>query len=490
MVAPTSTSVHQHATSSPSVVAASVDRRDDVNMSSPFAFPKMIVAHFCIGIATTLTGGAGASGTTERECTHAGKKVDYEDRDVRVFIEGEVHCRRQIMDKPVTERFVMSRGRVLEEEFKSQDRHTLCRFKVINRQSQLHGEQLEYKPGSKTVIKREQYVDGRQLGRSERFHASGKLKELQLYVRDGEDANSSVRVGSSAGYRENGDLTYLRCSKRREENFDAKLCGFDGASKLEFKSDEGKVVRRATYLKGESIESETAAKQHSNWASLINTGVVREPKAATQKSEKQPNGHERTIELYANGQVKRQMEVDDRGQLVGRDEEFFESGQKARETEYVMVRDLTLVKDSTCWWQNGQRKLSIVVNTTSLEMQQRVWWDNGKEQYSGRFTIDSSPRSRREVSLESLIQCEGRVWGARAIGKHISFRRDGSKETETHYNNEGEREGAHRMFNERGALELEMTYKAGKIARQKTWKDGVLQKDEEYYEDGSIKSSR
>jgi antitoxin component YwqK of YwqJK toxin-antitoxin module len=155
-----------------------------------------------------------------------------------------------------------------------------------------------------------------------------------------------------------------------------------------------------------------------------------------------------------------------------------------------MVRDLTLVKDSTCWWQNGQRKLSIVVNTTSLEMQQRVWWDNGKEQYSGRFTIDSSPRSRREVSLESLIQCEGRVWGARAIGKHISFRRDGSKETETHYNNEGEREGAHRMFNERGALELEMTYKAGKIARQKTWKDGVLQKDEEYYEDGSIKSSR
>ncbi|HRK08774.1 MAG TPA: hypothetical protein PLZ57_13480 [Pseudobdellovibrionaceae bacterium] len=453
-------------------------------------FPKMFVAHFCIGLATTLTGLAGASGTTARECTHAGKKVDYEDRDVRVFIEGEVLCRRKIMDQPVTERFVMSRGRVLEEEFKSEERHTLSRYKVINRQTQLHGEQLEFKPGSKTVIRREQYVDGRQLGRSERFHDNGKLKELQLYVRDGDDANSSVRVGSSAGYLENGDLTYLRCSKKREENFDAKLCGFEGPSKLEFKSDAGKVVRRATYLKGESIESETAAKQHSNWASLLNTGVIREPKAATQKSEKQPNGHERITELYANGQVKRRMEVDDRGQLVGRDEEFFESGQKARETEFVTLRDLTLVKDSTCWWQNGQRKQSLVVNTASLEMQQRLWWDNGKEQYSGRFAIDDSPRNRRGFSLESLIQCEGRSWGARPIGKHTSYRRDGSKETETHYNNEGDREGAHRVFNERGALEVEMIYKAGKVQRQKTWQDGVLQKDEEYYEDGSIKSSR
>jgi antitoxin component YwqK of YwqJK toxin-antitoxin module len=431
-----------------------------------------------------------ASETTERTCTHAGKKIDYEDRDVRVFIEGEVLCRRQIGQQAITERFVMSRGRVLEEEFKSPDRHTLSRFKIINRQGRRHGEQLEFAPGTKTVIQRENYVDGRQLGQSTQFYKSGKLRELRLYVSEGEDANSGVRDASSAGYLEKGDLTYLRCSKKREENFDPKLCGFDGPSRPEFKSEVGEVVRRATYVNGEAVESESAARQHSRWASLLNTGVVREPKAATQKTETLPNGHQRITEQYANGQVKRRMEVDERGQLVGRDEEFYESGQKARETEYATLRDLTITRDSSCWWQNGQRKQNLTVNLKSEELQHRLWWDNGKEQFNGRYSLRGDQWSRRGVSLEVLIQCEGNPWGARPIGKHTRFRRDGSKETEAQYNAEGEREGPQRIFNDRGALEAEMTFNNDKLVRQKNWKEGVLEKDEEYFEDGSIKSSR
>ena len=430
-----------------------------------------------------------ASATTDRECVHNGKKVDFEDKDVTVFIEGEVRCRRMIVGQNVTERFVMSRGRVLEEEFKSPERHTLKRYKVINRQTRQHGEQLEFAPGTQTVIERENYIDGRQLGRSERFYKSGKLREIRIFVRDGDDPDAGVRDAASAGYLEDGALTFLRCSKNRDENFDPKLCGFNGPSRLEFKSEGGQLVRRATYVKGEAIESETAARPHSAWASLLNTGVVREPKAATQKTEALPNGHRQITEQYANGQVKRRMEVDDRGELFGKDEEFYESGQKARETQYAQLRKSVVIKDSSCWWQNGQRKSNLVANLKTEELQQRLWWDNGKEAFNGRFALEKRSGFGREISLESLIQCEGQPWGAKPVGKHTSFRRDGSKETEVHFSSEGQREGFQRRFDEKGTLEFEMIYKADKLLRQKTWKDGVLQSDEEYFEDGSIKSS-
>jgi antitoxin component YwqK of YwqJK toxin-antitoxin module len=50
--------------------------------------------------------------------------------------------------------------------------------------------------------------------------------------------------------------------------------------------------------------------------------------------------------------------------------------------------------------------------------------------------------------------------------------------------------GIQQAYNESGALAAESTYDRGILTRRKTYKDGTLALDEEYFEDGSRKSSR
>jgi hypothetical protein len=50
--------------------------------------------------------------------------------------------------------------------------------------------------------------------------------------------------------------------------------------------------------------------------------------------------------------------------------------------------------------------------------------------------------------------------------------------------------GVRQRYSESGQLESESTCEAGKLTRRKAYKDGRLEPDEEYFEDGSRKSAR
>jgi hypothetical protein len=101
-------------------------------------------------------------------CKYKGDIVDLEDSDVKAFIEGEVTCVRTFRDgQKSTERKVMSKGKILEEEEIRKDRHELRRYKIVNGNGLRHGEQLEYYPGTKAMKVRERNIDGNKVGLQE-----------------------------------------------------------------------------------------------------------------------------------------------------------------------------------------------------------------------------------------------------------------------------------------------------------------------------------
>jgi len=427
--------------------------------------------------------------------------VDLNDSDVKAFIEGEVNCIRNFSDGTTSkERKVMSKGKVLEEEIIRKDRHELRRYKIINGNGLRHGEQLEFYPGTKTVKERERNVDGNKVGLQETFFENGKVKGKEFYAKLDGSSGAPGQV-ASVRYTANGKVAFLRCSLNAETTVDPVLCGFSGTKEVELYRDDGALRSKVKMANGRILESEEDAAPTSRWASVLSRGAVDEPKAAKRKRENKSNGSAVYTDLYQNGKVKRRMELDEKGSLVGTDEEWFESGQKARSTTYGRQKtDVAFRKDgeltierSVCWWQNGKMKLEVSKAKSNSTFEIKSFWDNGNLATKGSIKTRTDCEYCMGISaIEYLVECEaGFGYGFNREGSHFEWDRDGQPLSEGTYT-DGELHGIQKIYlRPKGAplshLAQERVYENGKLAKLTNFADGKAVKIEEYFPDGSIK---
>ncbi len=455
---------------------------------SQFVFPIVV-------LACTWTSASASAQANEVLCKHKGEVVDLNDSDVKAFIEGEVTCVRTFSDgKQAKERLIMAKGKVLEEEIIRSDRHELHRYKIINGNGLRHGEQLEYYPGTNKLKAREQNVDGHKLGLQERFFENGKIKEKEFYAKK-EGSNGAPGQVASVRFTPDGKIGHLRCSENAETTIDPILCGFSGAKDVDLYRDDGKLRSKVKLANGKVLESEEDAQPISRWASVLQRGAVDEPKADKRKKENQSNGTSVFTDFYSNGKVKRRMELDSRGNLTGIDEEWFESGQKARSTTYGKGQsnnDLTVLQ-SQCWWQNGKPKIEVRKAKPSSVFEIKTYWDNGTLATQGSVKTRTDCAYCWEIdAVEYLVQCEARHgYGFKSEGTYFEWDRDGQPSREVSYS-DGDLHGIDKIYlRPIGApvsyLSEERTFEKGKMAKKVKYENGKAVKTEEYFPDGSIK---
>lgn len=463
-----------------------------------FVLPSLYLSLIAIGSALPWT----SAYAQNNVCKYKGDIVDLDDSDVKAFIEGEVTCVRTFSDgQKSTERKVMSKGKILEEELIQKDRHELRRYKIVNGNGLRHGEQLEYFPGTGKVKERERTVDGNKVGLQETYFENGKVKGKDFYAST-DGSNGAPGQVASIRYTLDGKIAYLKCSDKRETTIDPDLCGFSGPKQIELYRDDGKLRSKVKMEKGKLVESEEDAAPTSRWASVLSRGAVDEPKAVKRKRENKPSGGSVFTDFYQNGKVKRRMEIDERGMLVGLDEEWYESGQKARSTTYGRQKsdskirtdaDLT-VDQSSCWWQNGKPKIEVIKVKSNSLFEIKTYWDNGKIATQGSMKTRTDCAYCMGISaVENLVECEpGYGYGFKREGSHFGWDRDGQPFSEVTYVDDvlhGIQKAYHRPEGApQSYLIEERFYDKGKVAKSIKYENGKAVKTEEYFPDGSLKS--
>lgn len=419
-------------------------------------------------------------------CTHKGKSVDLDDPDVKVFIVGEVLCIRDWGTEKQKERLILSKGKKQLEEIDGARRHVLKRFIVINGNEVEDGEQLEYFPGTDKIQTKVVKVKGFETGLKETFFLSGKIKERRFY--ESENSEQASNETASIGYLENGKIQFVRCGTSSKNTIDPKLCGFEGPSQLTTYTDSGEQRTKMTLVKGKKIETEEAARTLSRWASILQTGTIREPKATQRKTKVNSDNSSVLTDLYENGKTKRIVNIDANGSFQGADDEWFQSGKLARHTVYGKSdgnAKRLIVIESQCWWENGKKRATVARNGDLIEIQN--FYDNGQLQFSGKYSYNSSKNYYwNDSDVEGLVSCEPYSYSLESEGLHKAWSSDGTLHHETEFV-KGQRQGIEKLYDKTGVLKFEIFYEKDKMTRRKTYKEQKLQKDEEFFADGSVK---
>lgn len=419
-------------------------------------------------------------------CTHKGKSVDLNDPDVKVFIEGEVLCLRDWGKENQKERLILSKGKKQLEEIESPRRHEVKRFTLINGNEIEDGEQLEYHPGTGRIKTKVVKVKGRESGLKESFYPSGKIQERQFF--EIENENRGPVQTASIGYHENGKIQFLRCGTSKKNTIDAELCGFEGARQVITFNEKGEQRSKVTYLNGKKTETEEAAKTQSRWASVLQAGTLREPKAAKRNSKINSDNSSVVTDSYENGKPKRIMNIGEDGSLNGADDEWFETGGKARHTVYGKSDDRQkrlIVLESQCWWENGKKRATVTRKGEQIEIQN--FFDNGQPEFSGQYSYNPNKNYYwRDSDVEGLVSCEPYSYSLESEGLHKTWTREGVIQYEAEFV-KGQRHGLEKLYDKTGELVSETFFEKDKMKRRKTFKDKKLQKDEEFFADGSVK---
>jgi antitoxin component YwqK of YwqJK toxin-antitoxin module len=164
--------------------------------------------------------------------------------------------------------------------------------------------------------------------------------------------------------------------------------------------------------------------------------------------------------IGAGGTVSRSEEVQGERRTL---REHYPEGQprletvvvgNRKESERELARSGQPVRDSR--WNDGYK------------MEETLWYLNGQPKSKTRWE-----RSGNQV----LVKAEEFWDNGKPRARTVSEERRGPV-------------GVQQTFTEGGVLESESTYELGKLARRKSYKDGRLVSDEEYFEDGSRKSLR
>jgi antitoxin component YwqK of YwqJK toxin-antitoxin module len=424
-----------------------------------------------------------ASSFAELDCTYNGKKVSiysYKDRET---FDGTVTCEGMLGGSLQKEIYQYKKGHKTQEKIKGKLSNHVYNYVFIKDREEKDGEQLEFYESDRK--KREEfYKEGRQFGKQTEYYESGKVKSIVFYSQ--KSASPDTYDVATINYFENGNLQYLKCSEKKEETIDPKLCGFEGQITVNRLDAQGKVKASMVMLNGKIQSSEAAAAPVEKYYNAAKThGVLTDPPATKTKRDNLVGGNVQFTDLYENGQVKRKYTLNEKGYIFGEDNEFFISGAKVRTTVFNFDPSAPLMKvtvsSNQCWWENGKKKHEI--EATSSRIKTQDWYDNGQLSSSGNFLAEGP--MDYSSSLESYITCDEVEF--KRDGKQLTFSKDGFPRSECNYKND-KIEGACLLYDEYGKIEEDAFYQNDKLLKKKVYKGGKLVKDEEYYSDGSVKT--
>lgn len=442
-----------------------------------------VLKNLCFSGCLFAAGGLGLSTAIAQTptCKLGGKVVDRFGPERKTF-DGVMTCVRENQQGKTVEMHTFVKGHRIEESIDGPTRKEIQRFYPEVGRHWRHGEQLEYYPGTNKLKARGRYVKMHKVGLQEQFYESGKIKERTFWVQDRKDGG--VTQTSGIGYRENGGIQYIRCSNSKDTTLDPKLCGFEGKNTVSLVTETGEATGRIVFERGVKIETETANFSKSEWAGASQRGTILADADVKLKREKLTNGEKLTW-TYGDGKIKRVSLIDEKGDLTGRDEEFFPSGKPAR----VTVFENSKAKRSECWWENGKPKTKF--ERSSEKIIATFTWDTGVVQSSGSYRFPKTSINDEAWLNELVISCEDRVAGLEREGPFEYKRRDGTLEMSGEYKN-GQPVGWFKNFDKSGVIETEEQFSEGtsqkpsrRISR-KTYRDGNLTKEEKFNSDGSI----
>lgn len=416
-------------------------------------------------------------------CTMDGKEVDRWGPD-RAKYDGVITCIRKGSkgNENTVEKHTYKMGHHIEESIDGPSRKEIRRYFDGEATNWLHGEQLEFYPGTTKLKSRGHYVKAREVGLQEKFYQSGNIQQKDLWVQD--RADGGVRQAASIGYRENGGIQFIRCSDSRETTIDPKLCGFDAKSTVNLVDEKGDSKTQFVFEKGVKVGSEVVAENSRRWAPAIQRGTIQAADAARLKREKNGDGEKLTW-TFADGKIKRTSFLDGKGFYTDDDSEFFASGKPARKTRFNKSKAIR----SDCWWENGKPKAKFERDGDKVTA--TFTWDNGTIKYAGNFTVPNQNFSADDAVTDLMVACEEHLYQLERQGHFIEKRRDGSLRIVGDYK-DGQPVGWLKSYDKAGNLETEESYatgtreRPGMVTARKTYEAGKLVKEEKFNSDGSI----
>lgn len=287
---------------------------------------------------------------------------------------------------------------------------------------------------------------GKVRGAVRQLYPNGKVEQAWLFE-NGEQSQAMIRLTPD------GKVMGLRCAATSFTPEDVQPCGHDGkVSVVQLHDSKGTPLKgKQTYRSGKLVSLNTFDRKGNPLERVFDA-----------------SGDERSCVdtvRYANGKMLRHYGVKD-GRLHGPWQEFAENGTLSEDTLYEGERKMK----QTLYYRNGNIKKTIApADEGKLKVEE--FWDTGKVKVSGTY-LDS------------------RDWAYLAAqGEVKEFREDGSLAANAVYI-EGERDGSARVYHRNQKVAIESEYRRGQLVRTTCYDAaGAVQLTEEYFEDGSRKSS-
>ncbi|MFN0061530.1 MAG: hypothetical protein ACKVPX_03310 [Myxococcaceae bacterium] len=285
------------------------------------------------------------------------------------------------------------------------------------------------------------------------WHPNGKLASAKPYAR-------GKHTGPVIALTDKGALTRLVCAPKSFTPEDKDPCGFGGKP-------------REVTLHNERGEPTSVVLTHAE--GKLEAKTNRDAKGRTVRTRFITPGSESDVDveiLFASG--KPALTYSRRaGKESGPSREYAESGQLIREARFDKGEPV----EQTSFFLNGKRKEHLLAKDRATVSFKR-FWDSGGVKEEGTFLRDSD---RADISLEG--------WGLhRRIGTYRSFWENGKLSEERRFDDKGELNGPLLSFYDSGTPRDEAVYTAGRLTKLKRYDEtGKLEKDEEYFEDGSRK---
>lgn len=300
----------------------------------------------------------------------------------------------------------------------------LARERQVNDRGNTDGAAREFAPNGQVLLDA-LYENGERVGLSRAWHPDGTLRRAAVAAKARDER-------AFAEFTPRGQLRDIGCGTQpllAPTVDDARLCGFNGPSRLEFFRDDGTVQSRATFENGKRTRFET----------LHDNGAINQQQEVT--------GGSRIDRSFNREGVKRREVVwslSGTVALMERDQEFAASGALARDRRWARGE----LASEEVFFLNGQprSKNLYALDGNLRSMESTTFHDNGQLASSGRFLTPG-----RGPQL--------------ATGTHKRFDAAGKPRAETVYDDQG------------------------RPTRQREWDEsGKLVRDDAVFEDGSRKA--
>lgn len=252
------------------------------------------------------------------------------------------------------------------------------------------------------LIREENYTEGKQLGIVKKFHETGKVKEAYF-------TNEEGKKTTTLSFDENGKLTSLKCSRESVLPQDREYCGFQGKISETSIYNGDKVVEKVTHFKG---EPKTRVK-------FFEDGSI--------SSEEKFNGKKSTVKTYfQGGKLKSQFGTDSEIS-DGKEVEFYDNGNKARESVWAKGKELR----RTTFFTNGKRQKVIEFKNESGKFFATVaeFFDKGNIRSNGKFLLKSI--------TAWWTSTEDKKFDMVPVGLHKIFYEKGKLNFEKNYDSKG-----------------------------------------------------